>query len=130
MKKTSVVLIVFFSLVMNYSCNHDDNPALPVNHPPNAPYNPSPQDGAINISRWITLAWSCTDPDAGDTLRYDIISRSTHNPWQTVVTDYPDTVYHWGLAEDSLQIFWQVTAKDNHNQFTRGPIWSFTTGHH
>ena len=41
------------------------------NNPPNYPYDPFPENGAIDIDINANLSWSCSDPD-GDDLTYDV----------------------------------------------------------
>jgi hypothetical protein len=127
MKKIILILILLVTSFFYLSCKDD---AVTVsNKPPNKPYDPHPYDGQQNVNRYLTLSWSCTDPDPGDSLKYDIVASSANNPWQLIVEDYPYTSYEAGLAPDSTVIQWQVTAKDRHNQFAQGPVWTFTTGH-
>ncbi|OQW95241.1 MAG: hypothetical protein BWK77_07840, partial [Verrucomicrobia bacterium A1] len=45
---------------------------LVVNNPPNVPSSPSPSNGATNQSVNVDLSWAGGDPDAGDTVTYDV----------------------------------------------------------
>lgn len=96
-----------------------------LNHPPVAPYEPDPADGAIDTPISLSLKWSGADPD-NDPLRYHIYFGTEQNPG----------LYESNLAQTFLPVqnlisdtkyYWKVVAEDDHNHFTDGPIWSFTT---
>ena len=77
------VIILIMTLAILYSCSKDETPTTtttPTNQAPNSPSNPSPADSALNVSRFVVLSWTCTDPNAGDTLRYDVVVGSTNPP--------------------------------------------------
>ncbi|MHC1568108.1 MAG: hypothetical protein ACXQTT_00620 [Candidatus Syntropharchaeia archaeon] len=44
--------------------------ATTINHSPNTPYNPSPQNGAVDVSLTLILSWECEDPD-WDPVKYE-----------------------------------------------------------
>jgi hypothetical protein len=97
------------------------------NHPPQAPANPSPPDGATGIDGWTSLDWGAVpDPD-GDPVAYDVYFG---------VTDPPPFVQHQaaiyydppGFLDYATTFHWQVVAKDMWGETTPGPVWSFTTG--
>ena len=98
-----------------------------INHAPNIPANPSPDDGALNVQRFVVLSWSCTDPDAGDTLLFDIYAGSSNPPGTVVGANIKNNNYDLGLVASFTTVYWKVVAKDNNNAFTEGPIWQFTT---
>jgi len=58
---------------------------------PGIPFNPSPIDGATNQPLFLTLSWSCTDPD-GDALKYDVYFGTTNPPTQIVTQDQTTTI--------------------------------------
>ena len=99
---------------------------LNINEPPSTPDEPFPQDGAGNQSIYIDLAWSCTDPDEGDTLRYDIYFGSETEP-PLVAEGVSQTAYDPGTLLHGILYRWRIIAHDNHGNSTGGPLWSFTT---
>jgi hypothetical protein len=133
MKKSSLIILVIFitsAAVTFYNCSKDvvETPITPnVNHAPNIPSDPSPADGALNVPRFVSLFWSCTDPDAGDTLRFDIYAGTSNPPVTVVGANILSNSYDLGLAPSSTTLYWKVVAKDNNNAFTDGPVWCFTT---
>lgn len=102
------------------------DPPPPSNHPPRAPANPQPSDGAIDQPISLTLRWTSGDPD-GDALRYDVFFEASDAS--------PDDRLGRNLSAASLTLdnlafstthYWQVIASDGKAQ-TGGPVWSFTT---
>ena len=97
------------------------------NQPPNSPTNPNPATGAIDQPISLTLSWSCSDPDAGDSLSYDICFGNAHEPISVVSTNQSDTSLDLSDLGYGTTYHWQVVAKDNNEAATNGPVWSFTT---
>ncbi|MBX7044739.1 MAG: hypothetical protein K1X86_02790 [Ignavibacteria bacterium] len=126
-------LFFFAFIFLLQSCGKNDTVLTDPsegNRYPNAPSNPRPSNGAINVSHFgVTLSWTCSDPDANDTLRYDVRYGSTNNPTDTLVKNVLNTAADLGILDTNRTIFWKVTAKDNHGLSKEGPVWSFTTGH-
>lgn len=77
---------------------------------------------------YVVLSWTCTDPNPADTLRYDVVAGTTNPPVIVVATNTLTNSVDIGLMAAHVTIYWKVTAKDNNNAFTEGPVWSFTTG--
>ena len=129
--KIIFLFVLVTSLVLVNSCSKDDSSTTPSgggNSAPNAPSNPSPADSSINVSRLVTLTWTCSDPNTGDTLRYDVLAGSTNPPTNMVANNILAASTDLGLVAANTTIYWYVSAKDNHNSFTNGPVWRFTTG--
>jgi outer membrane protein assembly factor BamB len=85
-----------------------------------------PSDGSIHRPLDVPLTWVGLDPDAGDSLRYDVRFGTTSTP--TVKAQGLD-VAEWrpaGLAP-SQTYYWQVVARDNHGATAEGPVLQFTT---
>ena len=125
------VIVVIMTLAFIYSCSKDETPTTtttPTNQAPNSPSNPKPADGAVNVPRFVVLVWTCTDPNAGDTLRYDVVAGTTNPPVNVVATNTLANSVDLGLMAANITVYWKVTAKDNSSVFTEGPVWSFTTG--
>ncbi len=130
LKKIFIMAVVFSALIAG--CENDDNPitnsSSNSNHSPNAPSNPTPPDNATNVaSGFITLTWQCSDPDAGDTLRYDVYYGNL-NPVNVLASNILTTSADLGIVLPHTTIAWKVVAKDNHGGVTNGPVWKFTTG--
>jgi hypothetical protein len=98
------------------------------NNPPNTPSAPSPANGAGNVSTATMLAWTGGDPDAGDTVTYDVFLDANDNTPQTLVcNDVSMPTCNPGSLNAGTQYFWYVVASDSHSASTTGPTWSFTT---
>lgn len=97
------------------------------NQPPLPPSNPYPPDGAADQSVDIAVSWSCSDPDPGDSLNYDVYFGTDYPP-PLVSQVQTDTTYDPpGSLDYSGTYFWKIVARDSHNHETEGPLWSFTT---
>jgi hypothetical protein len=94
------------------------------NHPPNQPFNPSPQNNASNVNIDVTLSWSCSDPD-GDPLTYDVYFGTSSNP-PKVKSNHTSTTYTPGTLDYNTDYYWKIVAKDG-KTYTEGPIWHFKT---
>ncbi len=98
------------------------------NTAPNPPENPSPGHAARNQQRSFILSWSASDPDAGDSLLYDVLLYESNSPVQrTLVTDHPDASAAVTGLNFGTTYFWQVIAKDSSGAGTNGTVWSFST---
>jgi hypothetical protein len=98
--------------------------------PPQFVYPFSPDNGASGVNPLVTLSWSASDPDPGDTLTFDVYL-ATHSPLQpedrkTVNQTTP--TYKPGNRSISTQYFWKIVARDNHGVETESSTLSFTTG--
>ncbi len=97
------------------------------NNPPNTPSNPSPADHATGVSINADLSWSCGDPNAGDTVTYDVYFGTSGSP-PLVSNDQSGSTYDSGTLAHNTKYYWKVVATDNHGASTSGPIWDFNTG--
>jgi hypothetical protein len=97
------------------------------NQPPNQPTNPSPADHATEVLTNAGLTWIGGDPNAGDSVTYDVyfdIADAT----TLVTSDQSSTTYSPpGVLNCSTTYYWKVVAEDNHGATTPGPVWDFTT---
>jgi len=96
-----------------------------TNDPPYIPSNPIPINGAINVVIDTDLEWDGGDPD-GDSVTYDIFFGIT-NPPPLVAHGYLSTTFEPGRMNYSTMYFWQITAFDQFDTVSEGPLWSFTT---
>ena len=93
---------------------------------PNIPSNPTSADGATDQLVTVDLSWSGGDPDAGDTVTYDLYFGTSPNP-PLVSENQTTTTYDPGTLSYSNTYHWKVVAKDNNGAFTSGPVWIFET---
>ena len=93
---------------------------------PNIPSNPSPAHQAGNIPINADLSWTGGDPDAGDTVTYDVYFGTTATPPQ-VSNDQPGTTYDPGVLNYDTKYYWQIVATNNHGVSIQSPVWEFTT---
>lgn len=97
------------------------------NHPPNLPSNPYPPDGATEQPLNVTISWSCSDPDSGDVLTFDVYFGSdsiltlVSSAQSETTYDLPENL------EQNQTYYWKIVAMDSHYDQTIGPIWSFGT---
>ncbi len=98
------------------------------NQPPNLPADPSPVNTADNLPVSLTLAWSATDPDLGDSLIFDVyLYKSNSTVQNKIASNYADTSLEVTDLDYYTTYFWQVVAKDTAGKSTNGNIWSFKT---
>ncbi|MDI6734734.1 MAG: FlgD immunoglobulin-like domain containing protein [bacterium] len=98
-----------------------------ANNPPNKPSNPFPANGATNQTVGsITLSWVGGDPDATDTVTYDIYF-GTSTPPPNIYSGQGTTTYGVSQLVAGTWYYWQIVAKDNQGSSTNGSIWRFKT---
>jgi PKD repeat protein len=97
-----------------------------VNNPPFKPDNLSPSDGAADVSEDADLSWTGGDPDAGDTVTYDVYFGTSTSP-PLVSENPPENTYDPGTLDHSTEYYWQIVATDYHGAMTEGEVWVFTT---
>jgi hypothetical protein len=101
-------------------------PPPPPNSPPFTPSSPSPADSAAAVGTSTNLFWTGGDPDAGNTLTYDVYFGTSASPPQQT-SNQPSSFYSPGTLANSTTYFWKIVARDNSNATATGPVWSFTT---
>jgi len=97
-----------------------------INNPPNPSNSPSPADDATAVSIDTNLSWSGGDPDAGDTVAYDVYFGTSSSPTE-VSESKAGTSYSPGTLDYNTKYYWKIIATDNHGASTTGPLWDFTT---
>ncbi len=97
-----------------------------ANNPPSLPGNPSPANHATGVSINADLSWIGGDPDAGDTVTYDVYFGASATP-PLVSNDHTGTSYDPGALDNNVTYYWKIVAADNHGAPTTGPVWDFTT---
>lgn len=99
-----------------------------VNSNPGVPALLSPDSASTDVSVTPKLKWEATDPDAGNTLTYDIYLDTASNPAIAFanVASSSFTVPSSLLA--TTKYYWKVVAKDGLGGVSESVVWSFTTG--
>jgi hypothetical protein len=111
---------------VNTSWVNQTTKTLALNNPPYKPGSPSPSDGATNVSINADLSWSGGDPDAGDTVTYNVYFGTNSSP-PLVSENQLENTYDPGILNYSTQYYWRIVAKDEHGASNESEIWSFTT---
>ncbi len=99
-----------------------------TNTAPNPPSDPVPSDEAVSQLVNVTLGWSASDPDEGDTLSYTVfLYKSGSINKETIAEDISDTTVDVQNLEYNTTYYWQVVVKDSSGLSVNGETWSFTT---
>ncbi len=117
MKKLAC-LLVFFTIVY-IGC---DGGTTPTGPPPKAA-NPSPTNGATDVSVTTNLTWTVSGGSGSYTS--DIYFGTTPSP-PLVSTDVTGTTYSPGTLNFDTTYYWKVTTKGDGGS-TEGDVWTFTT---
>jgi uncharacterized repeat protein (TIGR02543 family) len=89
---------------------------------PGTPSNPSPSDGATNVStNPIMLSWGAASNADSYDFYFGISSDATF------VGTTTGTTYPRSYLMPNTTYYWKIVAKNNCGNSTSGPIWSFTT---
>jgi len=96
------------------------------NQPPYPPSNPSPANGAVDVSITADLSWTGGDPD-GDTVTYTVFFGTSSSP-PPVAQNISLTTYDPGTLTYYTLYYWRIVAYDSQGASTTGPLWHFTTG--
>jgi hypothetical protein len=100
------------------------------NTPPNIPSNPSPANDATGASINAHLSWTGSDPDAGNTVTYNVyFGNSSAAPMAMASQNQAGTSYDPGTLAYNTTYYWKIVATDNYGASTIGPLWDFTTAY-
>jgi len=99
--------------------------SLIVNQPPEMPFVVSPPDGATGQPFDITLQWGCVDPD-NDPVLFDVFFGPDYPP-NLIQPGVNATSYTINQLPYGVTFYWKIAARDNHNNVTDSPVWSFQT---
>jgi hypothetical protein len=131
MNKLQEVILISLCCVLIYGCKKDDNPVhppvQPTNHAPLAASNPSPSDSAKEVSVPALLSWTCSDPDAGDILKYDLYIGVLNSADSLIDTNLTSTTYSLSGLQNYHSYCWKIIAKDDKGLTTVSPVWRFIT---
>lgn len=100
-----------------------------VNHFPSVPNNPDPAEDATDVDVVGHLNWTGSDPDAGDTVTYDVYFGTDPIPDadDLVSENQPGTTYLPAPLLTATDYYWKIVARDQHGCAMSGPIWHFTS---
>jgi hypothetical protein len=98
-----------------------------INTWPNIPTNCLPADHSTRVPIHPHLSWTGGDPDAGDTVTYDVYFGTSETP-PLVSNSQSGTTYDPGTLAYNTTYYWQIVATDNQGASTTGPLWDFTAG--
>jgi hypothetical protein len=130
MKTHRLYLAIFFITIAAIAAGCGEDTTSPVtpqtgNQAPNSPSNPTPSDGAtISAGSSVTLRWSCSDPNASDTVRYNILFGTSNPPTTILASGIPDKIYDLGIPGPGTY-YWKIVATDNGGLSTSGAVWQF-----
>jgi hypothetical protein len=98
-----------------------------INRLPDTPSNPVPPNGAIDQSLDVGLAWAGGDPDAGDTVTYDVYFKEEGSAYARICDDVAVPLCDPGVLSPGTHYYWYVVASDSRGESTTGPEWDFYT---
>src|SRR4030042_5122424 len=98
------------------------------NQAPYVPNSPSPANGSTSVSINADLSWKGGDPDAGDTVTYDVYFGTSSSP-PIVIHNQSGLNYDPGTLSYDTYYYWKIVAWDNHGATTKGPLWFFRTAY-
>ncbi|KYK25130.1 hypothetical protein AYK24_05345 [Thermoplasmatales archaeon SG8-52-4] len=95
------------------------------NLPPNTPSDPSPANGATDVSIEKILKWTGGDPNSGDMLTYEVYFGTSSPP--PLVGSVTQPAFDPGTMSLGTIYYWQIVTEDSGGLEASGPIWQFTT---
>jgi hypothetical protein len=90
--------------------------------PPVEPYQPIPATGSSGVTVFVDLKWTTGDVN----LTYDVYF-GTENPPPLVIANQTTPYYEPDRLLLNTTYYWQIVARNNLQESTPGPIWSFIT---
>ncbi|MCP4713460.1 MAG: hypothetical protein GY869_32930, partial [Planctomycetes bacterium] len=95
-----------------------------IEHAPNTPANPGPEDAVEIADSTITLVWSGGDADDEDAVNYSVYLDTAEAPVEKIKT-LKDTSHEVTDLKFGKKYYWKISASDG-DSTTAGPVWSFT----
>ncbi len=120
----ALLAAILLVVVAVLACRKWDNP-YEKNRPPLPPSTPTPDSGAVGLDSGFVLSWTCTDPDSTDTLSYILYFGNRPEP-PLAESGLSQPVWRPSGLAWRQQYWWRVTAVDNWQGRTDGPLWTFT----
>lgn len=121
------ILAVVCLLLAFGVCRKWNNPLDPTNNrPPALPSSPSPDSGAVDRDTGIALSWVCSDPDSGDTVRFDVWF-GTADSMTRVDSNRLESNYRPRSLRFLTGYNWRIVARDRVGDTAAGPVWTFST---
>ncbi len=103
-----------------------DGFTVEANQPPAKSSNPVPASGATDVGLTPTLSWTGGDPNARDSITYDVYFGITPDPAK-VAEGLKANAYTPEPLNKGITYFWKVDSIDTHEERTQGPLWQFST---
>jgi N-acetylneuraminic acid mutarotase len=127
--KTKILLLIVAAALALFSCTKRKPQEIDL--APNSPFNPYPPDSATNIEHTtldVTLRWTATDPNSGQTLTYDIYLDTINPPLDSKIASGLTSPNYFltGLSYNTTY-YWKLYITDDKGAITSGPVWQFTT---
>jgi parallel beta-helix repeat protein len=99
------------------------------NSPPNEPNSPDPSDGEVrvHVENGLALSWRGRDPNALDTVTYDLYWGTEADSLALAAQDIAATEYTLNDLGEGRFYFWKIIARDNNGLETAGPVWKFVS---
>jgi hypothetical protein len=115
------VTILSFLLVSAMACNKSsDTVTFPLQYPSLPAYVQPADNATFPNSSTVTFEWkACSDPQ-GDPVVYDLLVEgyNTYSYTDLTTTRQDISFSQW----EGNNISWQVTTRDNHGNYTKGPV--------
>jgi len=99
------------------------------NQPPFTPSSPDPSHQQTEVTVTSQISWIGGDPDPNDIVVYDVYFGQNETPGkeELVAEGILQTTYDPGILTYDTSYYWMIVAKDDHDEQTYGPVWSFIT---
>ncbi|WP_028579028.1 fibronectin type III domain-containing protein [Desulfogranum japonicum] len=95
--------------------------------PPVTPHTPIPVNAATNVPTTTLISWQPETADPSQHLTYILFIGTSETP-ELYTSGIPSSSFQLPDLNPLTTYYWKVVAKDNFNQETESPTWSFTTG--
>jgi hypothetical protein len=101
------------------------------NVPPNPAKNYRPKDGERNVPINASLFWNGSDPNSGDTLKYDVYF-GLYDPPTLQKNNQSESTYDPYGPDGDMQLYekyyWKIVTWDKLGERSETDVWNFTTG--
>ena len=100
------------------------------NLPPDPAYDPYPEDKATAVPVDVVITWNGSDPNSGDTIKFDVYFDDDNPPH---ITTHNQTVtYHDPYGQQDLTLYktyyWRIVTWDSMDESSDTGVLEFTTG--